>query len=903
LARNDQNESGTLTLPAGSRLGSFEIVAPIGAGGMGEVYRARDSKLKRDVAIKILPDAFAREPERISRFEREAEVLASLSHGNIATVHDFEQSGGRHFLVMELVEGETLADRVARGALPIDEALGMVGQIVQALEAAHQKGIVHRDLKPANIKIAADGRVKVLDFGLAKCFGDGMVSFDLANSPTALAGTTPGLILGTAAYMSPEQARGAAVDKRTDIWALGCILYEMLTGQPAFGSDSLSDTLAAVLRGEPDWRRLPDRTPPRVRLLLQRCLRKDPRQRLHDAGDVRIELDDAAADAMAPAKGAPTSPAARLAPIALAVLGGAAIASAVWWIGTRRSGEAAQPVHLSLTSSSMTSAALYLNANHQLAISPDGRTIVYVSNRGGKRQLFLRPIGESEGRPIDGTEEARTAFFSADGRWIAFGNARELQKVAVSGGSPITISKLSSTGFYGGDWGRDDTIVFVPDYNAGLWSVPAQGGTPRPLLEPDAEHDRVLCVDPEVLPDGKGVLFTMASARAVAADDQDIAVLRPGAREPQVLIRGGSNARYLPTGQIVYVRTGALLSVDFDLSTLTVTGTPVTVMDGLGRTWSGDANYAVSDNGTLVYEPDSGIKRGRLLAMIDRKGQVQPITARGNLGEFSISPNGRSVAARLFAINDDIWIYDVSTGTPVRLTAEPLDEIYPTWVPPDGARVAFGTRTGRIFSKPADGSGQREQLSQGDYPRYPESFSPDGKFMAFVEIHPSQRRDIWVMPLDGNRNARPLLTSDADEWGARFSPDGQWLAYVSNETGRDEIFIRPASPAGGRKRLSSEGGIGPAWAPGGRELFFMKGDKLCVVELDSGGNPVGRDRILMTVPKFEDLEYDPALPEYDVMPDGEHFVFSLGPSASAPTHYNVVLNWFQELKNRASQSR
>ena len=798
-------------LQPGTCLGSYEIRGLIGAGGMGEVYRARDSKLKRDVAIKILPEAFAREPERISRFEREAEALGSLSHGNIATVHDFEQSAGRHFLVMELVAGETLADRVMRGALPIEEALGIAGQIAQALEAAHQKGIVHRDLKPSNIKFAGDGRLKVLDFGLAKCFGDDVASIEPANSPTVLAGTAAGLILGTAAYMSPEQARGQSVDKRTDIWALGCVLYEMLTGRPAFDSDNLSDTIAAVLRGEPDWRRLPDQTPPRIRLLLQRCLRKDPRQRVHDAADVRIELDDAGAAASAPAMGTPASPAARLASIALAWLGGVVIASALWWLGARSSGETATPIHLSLVSSSLTSSALYLNANHQVAISPDGKVIVYVATHGGKRQLFLRSIGESDSRPIDGTEQARTAFFSADSRWIAFGNARELQKVAVSGGSPITICKLSSTGFYGGDWGKDDTIVFVPDYSAGLWSVPAQGGTPRPLLEIDFEHDRVLYVDPDILPDGKGILFTMASGRAIAADEQDIAVLRAGAREPQVIIRGGSNARYLPTGQIVYVRAGALLSVDFDLSTFTVTGTPVTVMDGLGRTWSGDANYTVSDNGTLVYEPDSGLKPGRLLAMVDRKGQLRPITARANLGEFSISPNGRSIAARLFAINDDIWIYDVATGTPLRLTVDPRDEIHPTWALPDGARIAFGTRTDGMFWQPADGSGQRERLSKGEYVRYPESFSPDGKSMAFVEIHPSRQRDIWVMPLDGERQGRPLLTSDADEWGASFSPDGHWLAYVSNETGRDEIFVRPVGwPAAGsgcrRKAVSSRCG-------------------------------------------------------------------------------------------------
>ena len=683
--------------------------------------------------------------------------------------------------LLEYVDGEDLAERLRRGAIPLDEALAIARQIAEGLEAAHDKGIVHRDLKPANIKLARDGTVKILDFGLAKALDtDASSSLSLANSPTILSPvglTVQGMILGTAAYMSPEQARGAPVDRRTDVWALGCVIYEMLTGRPAFASASLSDTLAAVLRGEPDWQALPGDTPPRIRLLLGRCLRKDPRQRVHDAADVRIEVNDAAADADVQAPRPRASTDRRLAPLALALLGGAAIASALWWVRVSTSRETPTPVHLSLTSVPRTSSSLYLNANHQVSISPDGRHIVFVANPSGHRQLFLRSMGEADARAIDGTDDARTAFFSSDGEWIAFGTGRALQKVAVSGGSPVTICKLSSTGFYGGDWSADQ-IIFVPDYNGGLWSVSSNGGTPQPLLKTDPEHDRVVYADPEVLPDGRGVLFTLASGHAVTADDQDVAVLSPGAQEPRILIRGGSNARYLPTGQLVYVRAGALLSVDFDVATLTVTGTPVSVIEGLGRTWSGDADYAISDNGTLVYEPDAGIKSGLLFALVDRNGHVQPITARGNFGEFSISPNGRALATRIFAINDDIWIYDIATGTSVRLTSEPLDEIFPQWTH-DGTRIAFGTRTGKIFWKPSDGSGEREELSHGEYPRYPDSFSPDGKSMAFVEIHPSRRRDIWLMPLVGDRQARPLLTTDADEWGARFSPDGRWLAYVS----------------------------------------------------------------------------------------------------------------------------
>ncbi len=891
-----------MSLAIGTTFGPYRVTGSLGAGGMGEVYRARDTRLNRDAAIKVLPAGFAQDAQRVARFRREAQVLASLNHPNVAAIHGLEETDGILALALEYVEGEDLAQRLARGALPIDETLAIASQVAEGLEAAHDAGIVHRDLKPANIKIRTDGTVKILDFGLARAFDVEAVSSMAPSSPTITspAGiTVPGMIVGTAAYMSPEQARGAPVDRRTDIWALGCVLYEMLTGRPAFAGATLSDTLAAVLRGEPDWQALPDGTPARIRRLLGRCLRKEPRQRMHDAADVRIELSDAAAypDGLAPDPRARADR--RLAPIVLALLGGAVLASAVWWVRVSTSRETPAVTHLTLTSVARTSSSLYLNANHQVAISPDGRSVVFVANPDGRPRLFFRSMGDADARPIDGTDDARTPFFSPDGAWIAFGTGRALRKVAVSGGSPTTICTLSSTGFYGGAWGADGTIVFVPDYNGGLWSVPSTGGTPRSLLETDPAHDRVVYADPDVLPGGKGVLFTLASGHAITADDQDIAVLSAGADTPRTLIRGGSNARYVPTGRIVYVHAGALLSVDFDLATLAVTGTPVPVIGGLGRTWSGDADYAVSDTGTLIYEPDTGITSGRLFVRVDRQGHVQPIGTRGNYSEFSISPDGRALATRIFAINDDVWIEDLGTGTSVRLTSEPLDEIFPQWTH-DGARIAFGTRTGTIFWKPSDGSGAREELSHGEYPRYPASFSPDGGSLVFVEIHPSRRRDLWLLPLVGDRQARPLLTTEADEWGARFSPDGRWLAYVSDETGRNEIFIRPIDSSGGRKRLSSEGGIGPMWAPDGRELYFMRGDRLAVVALDARRDPVGRDRVLFTVPRFEGYQYDPATPDADIMPDGEHFVFGLGTQSTAATRYNVVLNWFEELKTTHS---
>ena len=883
-----------MSLAAGTRFGTYEIIDLIGVGGMGEVYRARDARLKRDVAIKILPEALAAEPERISRFEREAELLASLNHSNIAIVHDFQKAEQRHFLVMELVEGETLADRLRRGPLLLDETLQVARQIAEALEAAHQKGIIHRDLKPGNIKIGADGKVKVLDFGLAKIFGNTAGTLDAANSPTLMSGTA-GVILGTAAYMSPEQARGKAVEKRTDIWALGCVIYEALTGKQAFEGDNVSDTIAAVIRGEPDWSALPPGTPRRVRTLLERCLRKDPRHRLHDAADVRIEIDDAgAADPVVAT--APPAKHNRLLPMTAGLAAGLAIAGIVAWFAFRSSGETREPMHLSISLGS-DSVSIGGSFNAAFAISPNGKWIVYPVVRSGKQQLFLRGIQDYEGRLISGTEDLTNPFFSPDSQWIGFGSGKELKKVPVSGGSPVTICSCVS-GFVGGAWGSDNRIAFVPDWNLGIWTVSVDGGMPQLLLKTDEAKDRVAFDAPQWLPQGKGILFVLWSGQTTRAEDGKIAVLEAGATEPRILIQGGTSPSYLPSGHLLYVRAGALLSVPFDLSRLAVTGTPSPVVEGLELGFNGGSYYGISQNGALIYEPASGIQGARRFVMIDRKGEIQPITERrGLLTEFSLSKDGKHIAARVVAVNDDVWTFDVATGTPLRLTSEPLDELYPQWTP-DGTRIAFSTRTGKIFWKPADGATPREELSHGEYPRWTGSFSPDGKTLAFVEIHPSRQGDIWLLPLEGDRKAQPLLATDADERFPKFSPDGRWLAYTSNETGRNEIYVRPIGPAGGRKRISTEGGTDPRWARSGRELFFTKGDKLASVTLDAEANPVGKDRIILDAPKLDDLVFLADFPLYDVMPDGEHFVMVLAPRYPPPTHYNVIINWFEELKRK-----
>ena len=883
-----------MSLSPGARVGSYEIIDLVGAGGMGEVYRARDVKLKREVAIKILPESLAEDSERIARFQREAELLASLNHENIAIVHDFEEAGARQFLVMEFVEGDTLTDRLKRGPLPLDEVLQIGKQIAEALEAAHQKGITHRDLKPSNIKIAGDGKVKVLDFGLAKML-DTPASLDASNSPTLMSGTA-GMILGTAAYMSPEQARGKTVDRRTDIWALGCVLYQALTGRQAFAGENVSDTIAAVLRGEPDWSVIPAGTPRRLRDLLQRCLRKDPHQRLHDAADARIELEEAATSSEALEK--PRAMTYLFAALAFALLAGAAIASAFWWTLRRPLNESSRPMHLSveLEPPAVSAATAF---DDVFALSPDGQFIVYLATRDGKRQLFLRGIGDSVSKPISGTEDGVTPFFSPDGQWIGFLSGRELKKVPISGGSPTAIATISSLAFAGAFWDSDNRIVFVPDFNGGIWSVSANGGTPQLLLKTDVEKDRIAFQDPTVLPRAKGILFAMVSGHATTFDEVDIAVLEPGATEPRILLHGGTTARYVPTGHLVYVRGGSLFSVPFDLSRLAVTGTPVAAVEGLEKNAWGSSLYSVSDDGTLVYERAASVQRGNLLIQVDRKGNIQTITdGRSYPSEFALSPNGRQVAARVLAVNDDIWTYDVASGTPLRLTFEAFDEIFPVWTP-DGRRIAFGSRTGSIFWKSSDGTGQREEISRGQYTRYPGSFSPDGKTLAFVEFHPSTQGDIWLIPLDGNRQAQPFQNTEADEWSPRFSPDGRWIAYASNETGRQEIYIRPIGSAGGRKRISTEGGTWPTWARNSREIFFANGDKIAAVTLDAEGNRIGQQRIVVDTPRVAGYRFEPDAPLYDVMPDDEHFVLRLTPQYASPTHYNLTLKWFSELQQHA----
>ncbi|MGI9064892.1 MAG: protein kinase domain-containing protein [Pyrinomonadaceae bacterium] len=893
---------------AGAKLGRYEIRSKLGEGGMGEVYRAFDPKINREVAIKVLPAALSADKERLARFEQEAQAAGALNHPNILAIYDVDTHDDWPYVVSELLEGEELREQLKDGPLPQRKAIDFAQQIAHGLSAAHERGIIHRDLKPENIFITRDGRVKILDFGLAKLKPAKVAAEISSELPTRKALTDPGTVMGTVGYMSPEQVRGQETDHRTDIFSFGAILYEMLSGERAFQRETTAETMTAILKEEPgELTQTNAKINPALERIAQRCLEKKPERRFQSTSDLGFALEalstpsgsrlETAGVATAPAIAAPWKRWREWVPVLLA---GAAMASVFWWISVRSSSQWPPPMHLSiaLAPGALSAAGTFEDL---FAISPDGKWLVY-SMRDGRQQLFLRAIGQPEGKLIDGTAGALRPFFSPDSQWIAFAAGNTLKKVPVSGGSPIAVCNLSSTqslstSFVAGAWGNN-TIVFVPQFNAGIWTVSANGGTPQLLLRTDEEKDRLAYIHPQVLPDGKGLLFTVVTGRAMTSDEANIAVLEAGATEPRILIHGGSNARYVVTGHVVYARDGSLLAIPFDLSQLAVTGTPVSLIEGMQRNPTGNSLFSVSENGTLVYQPSAGIKSGPRLVVVDRKGNVRPVTdGRGLPQDFSLSPDGRSVAARVVAVNDDLWTYDIARGMPLRLTFDAGDEIFPQWTP-DGTRIAFGTRFGKIFWKPADGTGQREEISRGEYTRYPSSFSPDGKTLAFVEVHPTRQRDIWLLPLDGKRKPQPFQITDADEGAPKISPDGHWIAFVSDESGRDEIYVRPIGSPGGKRRISTEGGTFPVWARNGRELFFLKGDKLAAVTLDTQTNPVGPERVVLEAPKLGDLQFQADWPFYDVMPDGGHFVMLLSPQYPSPTHYNVVVNWFEELRQR-----
>jgi len=885
-----------MALSAGDRLGPYEVVAKIGEGGMGEVYRARDTQLERDVAVKVLPEAFTADRTRLLRFEREAKALASLNHSHIAHIYGVVEAHGQRALVLEFVDGPTLADLVAAGPIPLRESLDIARQIAEALEAAHEAGVIHRDLKPANIKVRPDGTVKILDFGLAKAIEStrGGESRAPTLGSTAVAGTQVGMIVGTVAYMSPEQAHGRSVDKRTDVWAFGAVLFEMLTGTRAFKGDDLTDTIAAVIRGDPDWSALPSDVPLLVRRLLARCLAKDRRNRIHDIADARIEIVDAlvAPPETAGAHGG-AHPSRWQLGLPWAVAAAAMIAAiGIWW-GTEQP-PLQRPIRL--TVSLPDGQELPPEWVNPLDVSRDGQFVVYAARprEGEGSRLFVRAIGAFGARSIDGTDGAEAPFFSPDGDWIGFFANGALWKVPRSGGRPFKICDVQMF-FPGATWGEGDVIIFV-DQRFGLFRVSANGGAPEQLTRPDAAAGEVRHLAPQRLPGGRRLLFT------VMTDTQPFAaVLSLDSSESRPLVRNAGAARYLESGHLLYFQSGSLVVAAFDPETLEVRGSPIPIQEQVSyHPTLGVARFAVSATGTLVYAPADAWAGDTTMVWVDRTGAVQPLGAAP--ADFSyprISPDGRQIAV---SITPHLWLYDADRGTGLPLTTSGIN-VEPVWTP-DGARVTFSRTTPGtyfdLYNIPADRSGPPELLLQREGRQLPTSWSPDGRTLAFYERTDSGEMDIWM--LEGTR-ARALLAENHIEHSPVLSPDGPWLAYVSFETGTAEVHVRPY-PGPGRARIASiKGGTQPLWSRNGRELFYRSGDVLMAVAVESRGSELA---LGTPTPLFQGrFDYGPGGSDgdggglnYDVTPDGARFVMLQLPEARS-SQIHVVTDWFSELTGRA----
>jgi Tol biopolymer transport system component len=895
-----------MSLSPGSRLGAYEITAPLGAGGMGEVYRATDTKLGRQVAIKVLPSAVASDARYMARLEREAQLLAALNHPNIAGIYGVESGA----LVMELVEGATLAERIRVGPVPVDDALPIARQIAEGLEAAHERGIVHRDLKPANIKITPEGVVKLLDFGLAKAAEEMSAAASSATmSPTlSLAMTQAGMILGTAAYMSPEQARGKPVDRRADIWAFGVVLYEMLVGRQLFGGgETITDTLASVVKEAPDWNALPTGTPPHIRRLLERCLRKDAKSRLRDIGEARILIDE---PTETPAAAVP-APKRRLAWLPWAVAGmlGAGLAGMAW----RTTHPALKPLMRLNVELGPDATLTRSNGGAMLALSADG-TRLAVTYRGtdGKPRLGTRLLHQNQVTPLSGTEESSYPFFSPDGRWIGFFADGKLKKVAVEGGATVTL--CDAVAVRGASWADDGNIIVALGNTAGLSRVPAAGGTPTPLtkLNPGERTHRW----PQVLPGTRAVLFT-AHTGAGNYDDASIEVLSLKTGERKTVQRGGFSGRYLPSGHLVYMHQGTLFAALFDLARLAVSGAPVPVVEDASSGGGAGGDFAVASSGTFVYVTGRTATGGWPIFWLDSSGKTRTLHARpGIYREPRFSPDGKRLA---FSITtgqgDDIWVKDLDRDTPSRLSFLPGQNRYPVWTP-DGKNIVFRSQnptSSGLYWIHSDGSGEAQRLTDDKLPLLPYSFSPDGKRLALMQLSGAGGSpDIMTAPIEGGAGHPRLGKLDVfvgtpfTELDPAFSPDGRWLAYASNESGTFEIYVRPFPGPGGRWQISTGVNGRPVWSPDGRELFFLSREQRIMATLYTARGDsfiAGRPRV------WAEARVEPIgnAPIYDVAPDGKRFAVMLSNVDSSDqkplTHVTFLLNFFDELRRRVPVNR
>jgi eukaryotic-like serine/threonine-protein kinase len=890
-----------MPLSAGTRLGSYEILSALGAGGMGEVYRARDTRLDRDVAIKILPEAFAVDAERVARFQREAKVLASLNHPHIAAIYGLENADGVKALVLELVEGEDLAQRLTRGAIPLDEALPIAKQIAEALEVAHEQGIIHRDLKPANVKLRLDGTVKVLDFGLAKALEPALTSADVAQSPTITspAMTRMGVILGTAAYMSPEQAKGRAADKRSDVWAFGCVLFEMLTAKRAFEGDDVSDTLASVLKGEADWNVLPHEVPLSIRALLKGCLTKDPRQRIADLSAALFVIDHQASLVPAVDTSIPAAslvervPLWRRATAAAAVIVVAVAAAYGGWILRPAAPRAVTRFTIALPSDQ----TITRGGRHVVAISPDGTRVVYVANQ----QLYVRVMEQLDATPIRGTnEDPAEPVFSPDGQWIAYWAKDQWRKIPVTGGAPVTISAAAIP--FGATW--DGNKILFGAGADGIFEVLATGGAPHKIVSADQKASEVLS-NPQLLPGGEAILFT-AGARGGFTWDLIVQSLKTGERKK--LVEGAINGRYLRTGHLIYALDGALVANAFDPARLALLGGPVSVLEGFVQAGF-TTQVAVADAGSLVYQPGIGRIPTKALVWRDRQGRETAIKGAPVKPYIAprLSPNGERIAVEVREDHSDIWIYHFANETLTPLTFGDTPKRFPLWTP-DGKRILFDStpQAGNrgVFWTAADGTGKPERLA-AEWPRplSPDTISPDGKLVVCIENNPTQETgaDLTIVPLEAGGQPRPLLRTRGNQGEAEISPNGRWIAYQSNESGTFQVYVRPfPNVEQGQWKVSSDGGSRPLWAPNSRELFYVSPDqRLMAVPFEAEASFThGKSQPLFDVKGNLMPLGGPVAMNFDISLDGKRFLMVKYQTTAGAATFVVVENWFEELKRR-----
>jgi serine/threonine protein kinase len=882
----------------GRQFGHYRIESLLGAGGMGEVYRAHDTKLGRDVALKVLPEAFAHDAERMARFAREAQVLASLNHPNIATIHGLEESGGVRALVMEVVEGPTLAERIGHRAMPLDEALPIAKQIAEGLEYAHEKGIVHRDLKPANVKLTADGNVKILDFGLAKALDNPIPMGNPSISPTlTIEGTRAGVILGTAAYMSPEQARGAIVDKRADIWAFGVVLYEMLTGKQPFAGETVSDTLAAVLKTEPEW----DAVPLPIRALVRRCLAKDPRLRLRDIGDARLALAEIGSAEDTPPKPAPKGTLWKIAAGVLAV----SAAVAVWalWRSPR---PASQPL-VRITEDQPEFASPVGNHLGNVLLSPDGTRLVYTRRESeGKFRLYTRTLDQEQAAAIPGTEDASFPFFSPDGQSLGFFANGKLKKTSVSGGG--TVELCDAPDGRGGSWGEDGNIVAALKMFSGLSRIPSGGGTAQPLtqLKNEATHRW-----PQVLPGAQAVLFTANARPNSPFEDASIEVLQMRTGERKTLVRGGHHGRWAASGHLLYAHLGTLYAAPMDGTRLELTGPAMPVVEALADDRStAYASVDISRSGTLVFVKGkiAGLPL-QTLVWLESGGRTQPLgPGPARYESFHFSPDGRRLAMSIYddlGRNSDIWIYEPERNITARLTHQAGANTWPTWTP-DGKHIVFSSDrhggSANLYWMRSDGAGEPVRLTESRNPQFMPSFSPDGRWLAFQQSDAQTQADIWTVPLEDVSSdhpkvgkPEPFLRTPFQEFPAGISPDGHWIVYESNESGQSEVYVRPFPGPGGKWQISAGGGF-PFWSSKGQELFYPTTEGIMAVSYSVKG-----DKFVAGKPRQWAAKKN--LGNLDLAPDGKRFAAALNEESNQkdpprPIQVTFLLNFFDELRRR-----